>query len=319
MASLNPNRTGQARINFTLVQLEHFIAAVDTGSMTLAAQRLRTSQSNVSASISTLERQLRTKLLVRHRSKGVSATTDGKTLADGSRRMLALGQELQYSMIGDTNDATGQVKVGFFYSMAPFYVPKLLQEMEKIAPGLELVICEASLAELTRLVETEEIDIALVYDQQQFPSHLIFIEMAEVVPYVIVSAESPLAYRNEISLQELVQTPMVVYDLPITVEHGREVFRELGLPQPPEVHATSFETGRAMVAAGTGFAVMNQRAAIDVTADGRPVVPLEVSDKISPLRLGALMRSEQPTRRVRAVQDVLAKQAISRHGGLLYE
>src|SRR5699024_6469967 len=152
------------------LQLEHFLAAVDTGSMTLAAQLLRTSQSNVSASVSTLERQLRTKLLIRHRSKGVTTTPDGKTLAEGARKMLALGQDLQYALTRGNNDLTGTVTVGFFYSMAPFYVPKLLQGIQELAPRLDVVVREASLHELGRLVESAEIDIALVYDQQ-LPEH----------------------------------------------------------------------------------------------------------------------------------------------------
>lgn len=289
------------------------MAAVDTGSMTLAAKLLRTSQSNVSVSISSLERQLRTKLLVRHRSKGVTTTPEGKTLADGSRRMLDLGLELQHSMTSGSNDLTGKIKVGVFYSMAPFYVPKLLEEMEKLAPELEVVVYETSLDELMRLVESADIDIALVYDQQ-LPTHLTFTKMADVIPYVIVSTDSPLATRREVSLHELAKTPMIVYDLPITVEHGREIFRELGLAEPPVIHATSFETGRAMVAAGTGFAVMNQRTAINVTADGKSVVPLEISDSVTPLSLGTLTRSEQPTRKVWTVQAILARQAILRHG-----
>lgn len=310
--SLDPGATGQPRINFTLLQLEHFLAAVDTGSMTLAAQLLRTSQSNVSASVSTLERRLRTKLLIRHRSKGVTTTPEGKTMAEGARKILTLGQELQYSLTRGSTDLRGKVNVGIFYSMAPFYVPELLREIQELAPGLEIVVREASLHELSCLVESAEIDIALVYDQQ-LPAHLTFTQMAEVIPYVIVSTESPLAHRSEVSLHELTETPMVVYDLPVTMEHGREIFRELGLPQPREVHATSFETGRAMVAVGTGFAVMNQRTASDVTADGRSVVPLEISDSVTPLRIGALTRTRRPTRSVMIVQDILSKQAVLRH------
>lgn len=310
--SLDRGRIGKPRINFTLLQLEHFLAAVDTGSMTLAAQLLRTSQSNISASVSTLERHLRTKLLVRHRSKGVTTTHEGKILVDGARRLLTLGQEIQYSLTYVNNDLTGQVNVGFFYSMAPFYVPKLLQDIQEIAPGLEVSVREASLHELNRLVESGEIDIALVYDQQ-LPPHLIFTQMAEVIPYVIVSTDNPLAHRSEVSLHELTGTPMVVYDLPVTMEHGGKIFRELGLPQPPEVHATSFETGRAMVAMGRGFALMNQRTAIDVTSDGLSVVPLEISDSVTPLRIGALTCTGRPAKKVLVVQDLLAKQAILRH------
>src|SRR5699024_9677339 len=135
---------------------------------------------------------------------------------------------LQRSVHPDSNDLTGVVKVGMFYSMAPFYVPRLLQDMHEQAPGVQIVVREASLVALSQMVRNSEIDLALVYDQQ-LPERLTFTEMATVVPYVIVSADSPWANRKDISLSELTTTPMVTYDLPVTMEHGKQIFHELGL------------------------------------------------------------------------------------------
>ena len=65
-------------IRFTLRQLEYVVRAAETGSVTLAAKRVRASQPTVSAAIAGVERVLGVQLFVRHHAQGLSVTPAGR-------------------------------------------------------------------------------------------------------------------------------------------------------------------------------------------------------------------------------------------------
>jgi DNA-binding transcriptional LysR family regulator len=66
-------------MNFTARQ-GHFIAAADTGSITLASKRAGISQSAISTAISHTERELDLQLFLRHHAQELSLTPAGRTL-----------------------------------------------------------------------------------------------------------------------------------------------------------------------------------------------------------------------------------------------
>ena len=70
-----------------LRQLEHFLAVAEEGHFTRAARRCRMSQSALSASIRSLERDLDSRLFVRTTRK-VELTEAGRVLLEESRRTL---------------------------------------------------------------------------------------------------------------------------------------------------------------------------------------------------------------------------------------
>ncbi|MBE7246969.1 MAG: LysR family transcriptional regulator, partial [Actinomycetospora chiangmaiensis] len=61
-------------MRFTLRQLEYFIAAGQTGSITLASERIHISKPSISTAIAHLERELSVQLFVRHHAQGLTLT-----------------------------------------------------------------------------------------------------------------------------------------------------------------------------------------------------------------------------------------------------
>lgn len=67
-------------MRFTLRQLEYFIAAGETKSITLAAERINISQPSISIAISHLEQEFGVQLFIRHHAQGLSLTPAGRAL-----------------------------------------------------------------------------------------------------------------------------------------------------------------------------------------------------------------------------------------------
>jgi DNA-binding transcriptional LysR family regulator len=62
---------------------------------------------------------------------------------------------------------------------------------------------------------------------------------------------------------------MILLDLPHSAGYFLSLFAERGLEPLIRHHSTGFETVRALVAAGEGFAVLNQRPLHDTTYTGQ--------------------------------------------------
>jgi molybdate transport repressor ModE-like protein len=92
-------------------ELRVFIAVIDEGSLSAAARKLHLSQSALSQTILSLERQLGVQLLERH-STGVTATDAGTILLREARALIAQHDRALAAVTGQTAVSPGNLRVG---------------------------------------------------------------------------------------------------------------------------------------------------------------------------------------------------------------
>ena len=142
-------------------QLRSFMAIVDTGSFTRAADRVHKTQSAVSMHIRRLEEQLGRPLFVKN-GRGVRLSGDGDRLVDFAREMLRI--EASALMEVGQKGLAGHVRLGIPDDYAEVFMPAIMEGFARKHPFVEVsVICEGSLA-LAERVRGHELDIALVTD-----------------------------------------------------------------------------------------------------------------------------------------------------------
>jgi DNA-binding transcriptional LysR family regulator len=287
---------------FTLVQLRYFAAAATHGSMTLAARELMVSQSAVSTAVAQLEKDLGVQLLLRHHARGLTLTPAGRDFLAEVRNFLAHGAELVESARQAGSELVGNLTVGCFATLAPFRLPGLLSVFEERHPAVRLAIREGEHAGLIGALRAGGCELALLYgyDLDDDVDHAV---LDTVSPYALVAADHPLAARPDprVSLAELAAEPMIVLDLPHSGDYLLGVLRAAGVEPVIRHRSGGYETVRALVAGGHGFALLNQRPAHDSTYAGGRVVPLALRDEVPP-RDGVLcwMKGARMTRRALA-------------------
>jgi DNA-binding transcriptional LysR family regulator len=142
-------------------QLRSFMAIVDTGSFTRAADRVHKTQSAVSMHIRRLEEQLGRPLFVKN-GRGVRLSGDGDRLVDFAREMLRI--EASALMEVGQKGLAGHVRLGIPDDYAEVFMPGIMEGFARKHPFVEVsVICEGSLA-LAERVRNHELDVALVTD-----------------------------------------------------------------------------------------------------------------------------------------------------------
>lgn len=145
-----------------LLDVDHlrtFIAIAETGSFTRAADLVHKTQSAVSMQMKRLEERLDKPIFERD-GRASKLTEDGERLLDYARRIVKLNIEA-LAAFGD-EDLSGRVRLGVPDDYADRYLPEIMARFSRAYPGVELsVICEPS-SELAKLIERDEIDLAIV-------------------------------------------------------------------------------------------------------------------------------------------------------------
>jgi DNA-binding transcriptional LysR family regulator len=165
-------------------QLRSFMAIVDTGSFTRAAERVNKTQSAVSMHIRRLEEQLGRQLFVKQ-GRGVRLSDDGDKLVDFAREMLRI--EASALMQVGQKGLSGRVRLGIPDDYAEPFLPAIMEGFARKHPLVEVsVICEGSLSLADR-------DVALITDCAVLPN----IEVIREEPLVWVAHPRFTVQRNE--------------------------------------------------------------------------------------------------------------------------
>ncbi len=142
-------------------QLRTFLAIVETGSFTRAAEIVHKTQSAVSMQMKRLEERLERPIFARD-GRASKLTEDGDRLLDYARRIVKLNVE---ALAAFSDFAlTGRVRLGVPDDYADRYLPEIMARFSRAYPGVELsVICEPSLELVERIAENE-LDLAIITD-----------------------------------------------------------------------------------------------------------------------------------------------------------
>lgn len=256
------------RPRFTLAQLQYFVAAAEAGNISAAAARLHTSQSGMSTAIQRLERDLGCDLFIRNPARGITLTPGGHQLLPRARALLHQATELQQAGEDLQAGLTGPLSAGFFVTLAPFYVPQILPRLRAAHPGMTLEVLEADGATLQAALRMGDCEIALTYGLD-IDEDMCFEPVAQIRPYALVSAQHPVAGRRSAWLRELATAPMVMLDLTETSRFMLGMLQRAGVEPPEILRTTNFETMRGLVAAGSGFAILNQRPRFPASQEGQ--------------------------------------------------
>ena len=163
-------------------QLRSFLAIVDSGSFTKAAERVHKTQSAVSMHIRRLEEQLGCTLFVKQ-GRGARLTEEGEKLIEFARRIVQVeaGAFAALSRKG----LRGSARLGIPDDYAESFLADILARFNRRHPLVEVsVVCEAS-TDLAPQVAAGALDLALITDYEGLKG----LELLREEPLVWVASE----------------------------------------------------------------------------------------------------------------------------------
>ncbi len=272
------------------VTLRVFLAALDLGSVTRAADRCGIATSAAAKRIQLLESDCRVALLERG-ARGVRPTVAGEVFARHARGLLDFAARLGDDMRAFAAGGLGSVRLHATASaLAGHDLARLLAAFAAEQPGIEVKLREdTSLAILRDLLEGRA-DLGIVTVGGTLPAGLEAQPWREDRLLAVVPEGHPFVGRASVGFAEVLEQPLV------GVQEGGalslmigEAAQRLGLRPRYRFQVASPDAARSLVAAGHGVTVMPDRIARPYEAAlGLRGVPL--ADRWSRRRLRLVSR-----------------------------
>lgn len=278
-------------IRYTLRQLEYFMAVGEAGSIAQASAKVNVSSPSISAAISQLEREFGLPLFIRQHAQGLSLTPAGRAMLEQARVVLREADRLA-DIAGDiAGVARGPLAVGCLLTLAQVVLPSVRRSFETAFPEIRITQAELDQAEIFSYIRRAEIDVALTYNMD-IPADLRFITLAELKPYALVGGSHPLASLPEVSMDALLDHPMVLLDLPFSAEYFLSFFARHGTRPLIAERTRDMGVMRSLVANGYGYSIANIRPQSDLSPDGKVLKFIPIAGDVRPLKFGLLMAPE---------------------------
>ncbi|KQR00416.1 LysR family transcriptional regulator [Arthrobacter sp. Leaf141] len=145
-------------------KLAYFVQIVDSGSITKAAAALHVAQPALSQQVSSLENDLKQRLLIRSK-QGVQPTAAGHTLYRHAQTILRQVEQARLDVASSGAAPSGRVSIAIApYSMASSLTPQIIREVGRLYPDIVLHLTEIYGGVLSDAIKNGRLDMALIYE-----------------------------------------------------------------------------------------------------------------------------------------------------------
>ena len=182
-----------------LRQLHALVAIAETGSFSSAAALLHTVQSNVSAHVARLEKELGTVLVDRTRGR---LTEEGEAVVARARRVAAELDGIVADVAAVQHEVAGTVRLGMIGTTGRWLVPRLLSLLAGRHPGIHLVLVEGTTTTLGPQLTTGRLDLAVLNLPVSDPD-VAAQPLFEEDLVLVVQRDDPLAAEPRVGLERL--------------------------------------------------------------------------------------------------------------------
>jgi DNA-binding transcriptional LysR family regulator len=238
-----------------LRRVKAFIAVAETLSVTKAAERLHISQPPLSRHIHHLEEELGVTLFVRHRH-GVTLTEAGRRLLEKARVVDAAASEFALTA-RQVSSGEDQIRIGIGWGLWDV-VNRIRVEFARRYPGITIAATDAYCwYDSDEQLRNGTLDVAFARP----PFGTDFETSAPIMHeriQAIVSDTSPLAARDSISIRDLGNEPLLLWDrhiAPVLYDQILDLYARAGIEPKviPTPGAGPFNhAGMMLVASGKG-------------------------------------------------------------------
>jgi DNA-binding transcriptional LysR family regulator len=190
-----------------LRHLQALIAVSEWHSFSAAADAMGTVQSNVSAHVARLERELGVTLIER---SGGRLTSEGEVVVSRAYRIFGELDALAADVSALRQELAGTVRAGIIGTVARWVVTALLSDLSARHPKLRLVVSEGSTMVLEPALGAGRLDLALL--SAPVPGREVSFEplFEEDIVLVVAADDDRWAERRSIMVSELGDEPLLL-------------------------------------------------------------------------------------------------------------
>lgn len=242
-----------------LRDLQYLVSVAKYRHFGKAAEACNVSQPSLSMQIKKLEDTLGVQLFERT-NKHVMVTSIGKEIAIRAKKILCDAEEIEKFAKTHHDPFAGEIRIGAFPTLAPYFFPNIVPKIIKALPKLKLLLVEEKTDILINKIQQGEIDaafLALPVEGDDLENVPLFDD-----PFLLaVPSSHSLAHELEVRQSDIVNNELLLLeDGHCLRSQALEVCRAMKAGEHQDFRATSLETLRQMVASGIGITLIPKLA-----------------------------------------------------------
>ncbi len=229
-----------------------FVAAVEYGSFTKAAERLNYTQSAISRMISDLEAEWKVSLLERNKS-GVKLTSDGFKLFPYAKDICDRYRDLQMQVDELNGLQAGLIRIGTFSSVATHWLPNIIKAFRKDYPNIDYELLLGDYTEIEAWIAEGRVDCGFLRLPTRPEFETMFLEQDRFL--AVLPENHYLTGKKKVSVADLCNEPFMLLEKGANAEIS-DIFAKSGIA--PQTHFTTWDdyAVMSMVESGLGISVL---------------------------------------------------------------
>ena len=288
-------------LNMTLQQLKYIITIAETGSITMAAERLFIAQPSLSKAVAELEKEMGICIFNRS-NRGVYLSEEGTKFLSYARQVVEQAEmlESEYKSAPPPNRAFAVSSQHYAFVVNAFV--ELVREYG--GDKYEFSLRELKTAEIIEDVRTHRSDIGVLYlskFNREVVRHILkseelkFESLFTAKPHVFVSRTNPLVGKKTVTLDELKSYPRLTYDQGVKNSFYFAEELHITAESPKNIVVSDRATLFNLLIGLDGYTISSGVLSSDLNGDNIVSIPLE-SDEA--MEIGYVTTADRPMNKI---------------------
>ncbi|MHC5372830.1 LysR family transcriptional regulator [Enterococcus sp. LJL120] len=259
----------------TIQKLEYFVMLAQTLNYSEAAERLFTTQGNVSKQIMALEKELELPLFKREHRQ-VALTAAGKELLPQADLILKNYRAFLDSAAAFKEAAASKLAIHGIPTMATYHAMEIIGQFHKQEPEIQLHLAEAESYQLFEQLKTDQCDVIVARRFKALEPDWEEVPLAKERFVAVLPKNHPLAQEKQISLKSLESEEFFLLGKSTNIyEAVMALCHKAGFTPKIGYYGRRVEVILNVVANEMGISIMMERAAASFDKNLVAVVPLD--------------------------------------------
>lgn len=281
----------------TLQQLRYIIEIAETGSITMAAQRLFIAQPSLSKSVAELEKEMGITIFNRS-NRGVYLSEDGTRFLSYARQIVEQTELLENEYKAAPPPRRAFAVSAQHYAFVVNAFVELVREYGR--DKYEFTLRELKTAEIIEDVRTHRSDIGILFlcnFNREVIRHILqseelnFVKLFTAEPHVFVSKQNPLVGRGRVTLDDLKDFPRLTYDQGVKNSFYFAEELHITAESPKNIVVSDRATLFNLLIGLDGYTISSGILSTDLNGDNIVAIPLDSDEQ---MEIGYITTSDRP-------------------------
>ncbi|MEN8259362.1 MAG: HTH-type transcriptional regulator CysB [Pseudomonadota bacterium] len=241
------------------------------------AESLYTSQPGISKQIRLLEEELGLPVFTRNGKHLTDMTSAGKAIVELAGEILEKVENIKNVAQEFRDNKSGTLSIATTHTQARYALPRVVEAFMKRYPGVSLNMHQGTPMQISELASRGIVDISIATEALELFENLVTLPCYEWNRCILVKQNHPLTRKNELTLQDVAEFPLITYVFGFT---GRskldEAFNNHQLHPQVVLTAVDADVIKTYVRSGLGVGIV-AKMAYDPVAD-KDLVALDASN-----------------------------------------